>query len=57
LAAWWWVVRNLAVWAELFKPLLPLILLPAIWRTWRWLHKRRKDRRDHERRHANRRDH
>jgi hypothetical protein len=55
-AAWWWAVRNLAIWAELFKPLLPLILLPALWRSWRWLHTRRKDRRDHERRITNRRD-
>lgn len=54
--AWWWTVHHLAVWAELLKPLLPLVFLPAIWRSWRWMHARRKDRRDHDRRMLNRRE-
>ena len=55
-AAWWWIVHNLTVWAELVKPFLVLLLAPALWRSWRWMHARRKDRRDHDRRMANRRD-
>ena len=54
---WWWAERHVGVWGSLLQPLLPLILIPALWRTWRWLHARRgDDRRDHERRTDKRRD-
>jgi uncharacterized membrane protein (DUF106 family) len=57
LAVWWWAVHHMTIWAELMKPLLPLILIPALWRTWHWLHARRRgDRRDHERRLESRRE-
>jgi hypothetical protein len=57
VACWWWAVRHLTVWAELAKPLLPLIVLPALWRSWHWFHARRRDdRRDHERRLESRRE-
>ena len=54
---WWYGIHHLAVWAELLKPLLPLLFVPALWRTWRWIHvRRRDDRRDHDRRHETRRE-
>ena len=54
---WWWCVRHVGVWASLMQPLLPLILVPALWRSWRWIHSRGgHDRRDHERRMDKRRD-
>ena len=54
---WWWCIRHVGVWASLLQPLLPLILVPALWRSWRWLHARRGgDRRDHDRRTEHRRD-
>ena len=54
---WWWGMRHVGVWASLLQPLLALILIPALWRSWRWLHARRgEDRRGHERRMENRRD-
>jgi hypothetical protein len=54
---WWWCVRHVGVWASLMQPLLPLILVPALWRSWRWIHSRgSQDRRGHERRLDNRRD-
>ena len=55
--AWWWCVRHVGVWANLMQPLLPVILVPALWRSWRWVHSRGgADRRGHERRVNNRRD-
>jgi hypothetical protein len=49
--------RHVGVWASLLQPLLVVILIPALWRTWRWLHSRHgDDRRDHERRMDKRRD-
>jgi hypothetical protein len=54
---WWWAMRHVGVWASLMQPLLPLIFVPALWRSWRWLHSRHgEDRRDHERRTDHRRD-
>lgn len=48
---WWWCVRHVGVWGSLLQPLLPLILVPALWRSWRWFHSRGDhDRRGHERR-------
>lgn len=57
VACWWWAVLHLTVWAELVKPLFPFVLAPALWRTWHWLHaRRRNDRRDHDRRLGDRRE-
>jgi hypothetical protein len=49
---WWWSMRQFGVFGDLLKPALPLILAPALWKSWRWFHARHgDDRRDHERRH------
>jgi len=44
-------------WSGMVRPLLPIILLPAIVATWRWLRPRSaSDRRDADRRRHDRRD-
>lgn len=54
---WWWLIRHIGIWSNLLVPAFPLLLLPALWRSWHWFHARRvDDRRDHDRRTERRRD-
>jgi hypothetical protein len=44
-------------WSGMVQPLLPIILVPAVVATWRWLRPRSDaDRRDGDRRHRDRRE-